>query len=414
VTSAYAQRYREAAISDLVLHPDNPRQGDIGAISTSIASNGWYGAVVVQKSTQHILAGNHRVQAARHLGLAQVPIIEIDVDDDTALRIMLADNRSSDLATNDEDALARILTRLAETSTLEGSLYDGDELDRLIAHLGREPTSRDDTPPLDTSNPTTKHGDVIQLGPHKLICGDCTDPAVWSEIDDAALIFTSPPYSDVRDYTDDVKDLDPSHLARFLSPAADTAELICINLGLIRRDGAVVPYWDTYTKHAIDVGLKLLSWNVWDRGQPWSLGQQMAMFPIEHEWVFVYGERKADTKKIVRNRTSGSVGSTGNRQPDGTVKVRGNRVIHKERALGTIQRIPPAVGGNGTNHPAVFPVDLPLQYILATTDRGDHIIDPFAGSGTTLIAADEAGRTSTMIEIDPAYCDLIIKRYHDK
>ena len=123
-------------IDDLIRHPDNPRQGDVGAISASIEVNGWYGTVVAQSSTGRVLAGNHRLEAARHLGMTEVPVYWVDVDDATARRIMLADNRTNDLATYDDAVLAELLTALAEDDDLLGSGYDGDDLDALLAPDG--------------------------------------------------------------------------------------------------------------------------------------------------------------------------------------------------------------------------------------------------------------------------------------
>lgn len=137
------QEYTLVALKALKPHPQNPRQGDIGAIYQSIEANGFYGAVVAQRSTGYILAGNHRYKAAKRAGLSQVPVIWLDVDDDRALRILLADNRTNDLASYDNDALAAILSELAESSDLVGTGYTGDDLDDLLADLAgpkAEPT----------------------------------------------------------------------------------------------------------------------------------------------------------------------------------------------------------------------------------------------------------------------------------
>lgn len=124
-----SQKYAKRQLSELKPHPDNPREGDVGAIHQSIEATGFYGALVVQKSTGHVLAGNHRLQAALHAGAKTLPVIEVDCDDETARRIMLADNRTSDLATYDTDALIASLTALGD---LDGTGYDGDDLDALI------------------------------------------------------------------------------------------------------------------------------------------------------------------------------------------------------------------------------------------------------------------------------------------
>lgn len=130
----------DVPIDTLVLHPRNARRGDIGAIHTSIQETGFYGRVLVQRSTMHVLAGNHRLQAAQHAGATHVPAEIIDVDDDTALRILLADNRTNDLADYDDAKLAELLRDLVtNTGTLDGTGYDGDDLDDLENLLAGPP-----------------------------------------------------------------------------------------------------------------------------------------------------------------------------------------------------------------------------------------------------------------------------------
>jgi hypothetical protein len=123
-------------VDALIPHPLNPRQGDVGAIHESIQANGFYGVVVVQKSTNYVLAGNHRLKAAAAAGMKEVPAILVDVDDDRAKRILLADNRTNDLAAYNTDALVSILTDLTATPlVLTGTGFDGDALDELMADL---------------------------------------------------------------------------------------------------------------------------------------------------------------------------------------------------------------------------------------------------------------------------------------
>ena len=104
-------------ITKLHPHPDNPRKGNVGAIVTSIKTNGWYGTLVAQTSTGRVLAGNHRLQAAAQLGMTEVPVYWVDVDDQTARRILFADNRSNDLATYDDELLRPLLTDLVRDAT---------------------------------------------------------------------------------------------------------------------------------------------------------------------------------------------------------------------------------------------------------------------------------------------------------
>ena len=115
------------------LHPENPRDGDVGAIITSIGQNGWYGALVVQKSSGHVLVGNHRLKAINQLGWAQVPVIYLDVDDRRARNIMLADNKVSDGASYHEDILAELLAAAAADGDLLATGYDDEDLSKLMA-----------------------------------------------------------------------------------------------------------------------------------------------------------------------------------------------------------------------------------------------------------------------------------------
>ena len=129
----------DTPIGELHLLPGNPRQGDIGAVSESMRANGVYQPIIVNKGTHtgrpmEIIAGNHRAQAAKALGHETIPCIILDVDDEQAARIALADNRTSDLADYDNDALVLMLQGLPD---LVGTGYDGDDLDQLLAEIER-------------------------------------------------------------------------------------------------------------------------------------------------------------------------------------------------------------------------------------------------------------------------------------
>ena len=123
---------------DLKEYPDNTRQGDVGAIVTSLQDNGQYRPIVVNKKTMEILAGNHTFQAANHLGWEKIAATFVEVDEDTARRIVLVDNRTNDLADYDYPALVEQLTELTKTEkSLRGSGFDLDDLDdleRLVAN----------------------------------------------------------------------------------------------------------------------------------------------------------------------------------------------------------------------------------------------------------------------------------------
>jgi hypothetical protein len=126
-------------VADLIRHPLNPREGDVGAIAESIQMNGWFGTVVAQRSTGYVLAGNHRLEAARLLGFASVPVYWVDCDESTAKRILLADNRTSDLASYDIQTLGDLLKDMALDGNLDGTGYDGDDIDALLRSANRLP-----------------------------------------------------------------------------------------------------------------------------------------------------------------------------------------------------------------------------------------------------------------------------------
>ena len=123
------------ALDDLVEYPDNPRQGDVGAIMESIIENGQYRPLVVNARNNRILAGNHTFKALRELAHDEAFVTFVDVDELQERKIVLADNRTSELATMDTFNLSKMLTQLAEDDELTGTGYDGDDLDAMIKEL---------------------------------------------------------------------------------------------------------------------------------------------------------------------------------------------------------------------------------------------------------------------------------------
>lgn len=253
-------------------------------------------------------------------------------------------------------------------------------------------------------------GQLWTLGEHRLLCGDSTDAAdvfILTNGERAPLLFTSPPYSDAREYKGG--NLDPKHLSQFINTF--DAELYCVNLGIIRKGGEMLTYWDEYIGTAREGGKLFLSWNVWDRGIAKSVGQKTAMFPIEHEFVFVFGASARKLNCTVPNPGAGEIRMPSNRQADGTVKAGRPKVVRDKREIGTVYR-----GGtihDSGDHPAAYPVDFPKAYIEACTNDGGHVYEPFSGSGTTIIACEQLGRKCRAIEISPAYVAVALQRYED-
>lgn len=123
-------------IDDLQPHPQNPRRGNVAAIEESIKTHGFVAPIVAQAVTSRIIIGRHRWTAAKNLGMKEVPVIFLDIDNEKALRLLLADNRTSDLSGYDDDHL---LQTLRDIGNLQGTLFDQDALETLIAKVGQTP-----------------------------------------------------------------------------------------------------------------------------------------------------------------------------------------------------------------------------------------------------------------------------------
>ena len=120
-------------VDSLEPHPENPRVGDIGAIINSMRTNGFFGALIAQKSTRRVLVGNHRLHAATWLKMPEVPVIWIDVDDVKAKKIMLADNRVSDLGSYNDDVLLGLIKDLTDEKVNVAALgYDDEDIEDII------------------------------------------------------------------------------------------------------------------------------------------------------------------------------------------------------------------------------------------------------------------------------------------
>ena len=140
--------YEVVPIATIKPHPRNPRQGNLDAIKSSVDVNGFFGAVVANKRTGHILAGNHRYLAAKSLGHEDIPVVWVDVGEAEARRILLADNRTSDLGDYDSAVLASMLQGLHDDGGLLGTGYEEEDLVRLLDELGHGFDDDNNTDPM--------------------------------------------------------------------------------------------------------------------------------------------------------------------------------------------------------------------------------------------------------------------------
>lgn len=246
---------------------------------------------------------------------------------------------------------------------------------------------------------------------HRVLCGDATkikDVEKVMNNEKAEICFTSPPYYDQRKYEKDIN-LSPKYLATFIKAAKLYVEYFCINLGLARNSGEIDEYWNIYIQAARAEGLKLLAWNIWDKSDYGfgSVGCATAMFPILHEWIFCFGVQTRKLNPTIPNLHAGLItAKSTDRQIDGTLKASPHR-CREAREIGSVIRCKRA--GGEENHPAMYPVELPLEYIKAFD--GD-VLDPFLGSGTSLIACEQLNRICYGMEISEQYVDVILERFY--
>lgn len=375
-------------------HPANPREGDVGAVAESIDEHGFFGVCVCQVSTRYILAGNHRWKAAKAIGAAEVPVAWVDCDDDEALRILLADNRTSDLASYDMQQLADLLDQLDQTERgLSGTGYDGDALDEILNDLERHRTRNQRT----SSDDETDRGDELRkkwevedgqlwnAGGHRVICGDVLSGDTLTRLmadAKADVVLTDPPYaiygsstglgSDITDdkiirpFFRDVLSLAQQHTPRFAS-----AYIFC--------DWRSWPSWWDVAKQTLMTPKNLL---VWDKGGG-GMGNNWAN---SHELIgyFVHMPRQ---KVMSSDRESGM-------RP-----VLSSNILRFPRA-----------SGEDRQHNAAKPVPILKHIIDLACDDGASVLDPFLGSGSTLLAAQETGRIGYGAEIDPRYVATSLER----
>jgi DNA modification methylase len=396
---------------DLDLLVPNPRNANkhpeeqIKLLAKIMKHQGWRRPIVVSKRSGFVVAGHGRLMAAKLNGWTSAPVDRQDYASEAdEYSDMIADNKIAELAETD---MAMVNLDAASFPDLDLDLLGIPDFS-LIDQEVLEPGCDEDEVP-EHVEPRTKLGDIYRLGNHRLMCGDSTSSDDFVKLmngEIAELCFTSPPYADQREYNGG-KELSTEHLATFIRTAFSSCRYFAVNLGYSRKSGEVNSYWDDYIKEAQGCGLKLLSWNIWDRsGLGVSIGNQTAFFPIWHEWIFVFGCEPKELNRTKPNKSAGSKSGT-NRQADGSLK-KGGGVTAEFGKIGTVIKCGVA---DGKLHPAMFPVELPEQYLDAMTAPGDVIYEPFGGAGTTLIAAEKSSRIAHLMELDPKYCDVIVARW---
>jgi 16S rRNA G966 N2-methylase RsmD len=399
-------------ISPLKPYPSNPRthtKKQTRQIGESIRTFGWTNPVLVD-ANDRIIAGHGRVEAAKLLGISSVPILRIeDLSEAQIKAYVLADNKLAELAGWDEQILAKELQLLTELNLdfdIEVTGFEMGEIDVLIENQSgnTEPDPADDIPEIDEAKtPVSLCGDVWLLGPHRLACGNALHNDSYGLLMGnrrAQMVFVDPPFNlsietalaangrvKHPEFVMASGEMSPEEftafLVRALSHHAACSEkgaihFVCMDwrhLGELLRAGEAV-----YSK------LKNLC--VWKKTNA-GMG---SFYRSQHELVFVFQHGDGPTINNVQLGTYG-------RNRTNVWQYAGQNVPTSERMQALAM------------HPTVKPVRLIADAILDCSKRGGVILDGFAGSGTTIIAAEQTGRIACALELDPRYVDVAILRW---
>ena len=379
----------------------------IRQIADSIDTFGWTNPVLVD-GTGGIIAGHGRIEAARLLGIEKVPTIRIeDLTEEQKRAYIIADNRLAELAGWDRETLAIELQGLIELDldfdlTITG--FEMPEIDILIGELDtvEDHDPADEVPEVENGPPVTRLGDIWCFGKHRLICGDATDADTYARLLDGAeaqMVFTDPPYNLRIDGhvsgLGKVRHREFAMAAGEMSEAEFTAFLATAfrNLAGHSADGAihfVCMDW-RHLGEIVAAGKaaysELKNLCIWAKNN----GGMGSLYRSRHELVFVF---KVGTGPHINNVELGRHG----RNRTNVWSYPGISSFGKDR------------DAEIALHPTVKPVALVADAILDCSKRGGIVLDAFAGSGTTLIAAERTGRRGYGIELDSRYCDVIVKR----
>lgn len=381
---------RSVAIGDVVPYIRNPRKNTtaIAKVAASIREFGWRQPIVVD-ADMTVIAGHTRLEAARSLGLSEVPVhVAFGMTDAQVKAYRLADNRVAQEAEWDNDLLALELADLqASDFDLAATGFDAGELDALLNPNGGILDDADpDDVPEPPADPITKPGDLILLGRHRLLCGDSTDAGAWETLmhgEQADAVWTDPPYG--VSYVGKTKDaltiendaLDEGNLEDFLRSVFALAWTHC-------REGA--PWYVAAPPGPLQRVFDNLLCELQVRRQclVW-LKDQFVLgrsdYHYRHEPIF-YGWKEGGKHSWFGGRTQDSVLD----------------VPRPKR---------------NAEHPTMKPVALVTRCLENSTERTAIVVDCFGGSGTTLLAAEAIGRNARLLELSPAYCDVIVARWEN-
>jgi site-specific DNA-methyltransferase (adenine-specific) len=376
-------------IADLIPYARNARthsDEQVAQIAASIKEFGWTNPILVD-GDNGIIAGHGRLAAARKLGNTEVPVIELTGLSEAQKRAyILADNKLALNAGWDIDLLTEELKELKDLNfDLELTGFSDKELADFLTEEVEGLTDEDAVPDV-PEEPKTKLGDIYQLGKHRLMCGDSCSLTDMEKLCDGQPVdmwLTDPPYNVA--YEGKTKDalkiqndsMGDDQFRQFLRDAYVTADLVM-------KAGAVFYIWHAdsegynFRGAAHDAGWKVRQCLIWKKST-------MVMGRQDYHWKHepcLYGWKEG----------AGHLWATDRKQ---------TTILEFDK---------PSRNGE---HPTMKPVALFEYQMLNNTKGGDIVLDSFGGSGTTMLAAEKHGRYARLMELDPKYCDVIVKRWED-
>ncbi len=389
---------QQIALEQLVPYARNARthsDSQVAQIAGSIAEFGFVNPVLVG-GDNIIIAGHGRVMAAKKLGLQTVPTIKLDhLTENQRRALVIADNKIAENAGWDEELLRLELQNLAdEDFDLDLLGFDDVELDDLLTSLDDdEAAALDENIPEVQENPVSRTGDIWIMGEHRLLCGDSTSEADMKKLmagELADMVFTDPPYN--VNYGDTAKDK-----LRSKGGAKAGRKIMNDNLGddfeafltaacknmLAHTKGALYicmssSELDTLQSAFRNAGGKWSTFIIWAKNT-FTLGR--SDYQRQYEPI-LYGWKDGNDRYWCGARDQGDVWFYNKPQKNDL-------------------------------HPTMKPVDLVVRGIKNSSKTLDIVLDPFGGSGSTLIAAELTSRQARLIELDPKYVDVIVRRWQE-
>jgi len=367
-------------IENLKLHPKNPRvhpDSAINKLAKSMREFGWTNPILASEEG-FVLAGHARLKAAKKAGIKEVPVIFLPLRGVKAEAYMIADNKLQDETDWDLPKLKDLLQELdIGDINIDITGFEHSDIEELMAQF-YEPDEKDDEAPETPEEPITKLGDLYKLGEHRLLCGDATkieDVEKLMNGQKADMVFTDPPYG---------INLDTDY-----SPISKNWK-------------GRVSYCDSKTYKKIIGDNKIFNFKDFDwldcREQFWwGANYYLKELPVGGSW-FIWDKTAGHTQQVVGSEFEMLWSKQKHRQEILMVKWAGVMGLQTQDIKKRI-------------HPTQKPIQLCEWFIHKFSNKDNIIIDLFGGSGSTLIACEKLKRRCYMMEIDPYYCDVIVKRW---